>query len=69
MSRPLLVLFIVDVTPCAVFTATGFSAALVPRVVVLVRAPLARVCVSVAGVDMERGGRRGESRTYHAAID
>ena len=61
LSRPTLVPLAVGVTPCAVFTAAGFAAALVPRVVVLVRAPLARKCVSVAGVDLERGGRWGGS--------
>ena len=59
LSRPTLVLLVVGVTPCAVFTVTGFTAELVPRVIVLVRAPLARECVSVAGVDLERGGRWG----------
>ena len=53
LSRPTLVLLVVGVTPCAVFTAAGFAAALVPRVVVLVHAPLARDCESVAGVDLE----------------
>ena len=68
LSHATLVLLVVGVTPCAVFTATGFAAALVPRVVVLVRAPLTRECVSVASVDLERDGRWGESRAYHAAI-